>query len=41
MLAGGQSLLPLLALRLTQFGHLIDIGRVQGLQAIDADDDED
>ena len=39
VLAGGQSLLPLLALRLTQFGHLIDIGRVQGLQSIDVDDD--
>ena len=41
VLAGGQSFLPLLALRLTQFGHLIDIGRVQGLQSIDVDDDED
>ena len=39
VLAGGQSLLPLLALRMTHFGHLIDIGRVQGLQAIEVDDD--
>jgi carbon-monoxide dehydrogenase medium subunit len=39
VLAGGQSLLPLLALRMTQFGHLIDIGRVQSLQSIDVDDD--
>ncbi|OBK30678.1 molybdopterin dehydrogenase [Mycobacterium asiaticum] len=39
VLAGGQSLLPILALRLTQIGHLIDIGRVQGLQSIDATDD--
>jgi carbon-monoxide dehydrogenase medium subunit len=38
VLAGGQSLLPLLALRLTQFEHLIDIGRVQSLQSIDVDD---
>ena len=33
VLAGGQSLLPVLALRLSHLGHLIDIGRVQGLQA--------
>jgi aerobic carbon-monoxide dehydrogenase medium subunit len=39
VLAGGQSLLPVLALRLTHLGHLIDIGRVQGLQSIDVDDD--
>jgi carbon-monoxide dehydrogenase medium subunit len=39
VLAGGQSLLPLLALRLTQFGHLIDICRIQALQSIDIDDD--
>ena len=29
VLAGGQSLLPVLALRLTHLGHLIDIGRVK------------
>lgn len=39
VLAGGQSLLPVLALRLTHVGHLIDIGRVQGLQSIEVDDD--
>jgi carbon-monoxide dehydrogenase medium subunit len=39
VLAGGQSLLPVLALRLTHPGHLIDIGRVDGLQSIDVDDD--
>jgi carbon-monoxide dehydrogenase medium subunit len=39
VLAGGQSLLPVLALRLTHLGHLIDIGRVKGLQSIELDDD--
>jgi carbon-monoxide dehydrogenase medium subunit len=39
VLAGGQSLLPLLALRMTHFGHLIDIGRVRALQAIEVDED--
>jgi carbon-monoxide dehydrogenase medium subunit len=39
VLAGGQSLLPVLALRLTHLGHLIDIGRVQALQSIEVDDD--
>jgi carbon-monoxide dehydrogenase medium subunit len=39
VLAGGQSLLPVLALRLTRLGHLIDIGRVHGLQSIEVDDD--
>jgi len=38
VLAGGQSLLPILALRLTHLGHLIDIGRVHGLQSIEVDD---
>jgi carbon-monoxide dehydrogenase medium subunit len=37
-LAGGQSLLPVLALRLSHLGYLIDIGRVQGLQSIEVDD---
>lgn len=32
VLAGGQSLLPVLALRLTSLGHLIDIGQVRGLR---------
>lgn len=39
VLAGGQSLLPILALRLTSFGHLVDIGGVQGLQSIETEDD--
>src|SRR5258708_33260804 len=28
VLAGGQSLVPMLALRLTRFGHLVDVNRV-------------
>ena len=28
VLAGGQSLIPILALRLTRFEHLVDLGRV-------------
>lgn len=39
VLAGGQSLLPVLALRLTHPGHLVDIGRVRGLQSIEVGDD--
>src|SRR5579864_45836 len=31
VLAGGQSLVPLLALRLARFGHLVDLNRVPGL----------
>jgi len=34
VLSGGQSLLPLLKLRLGSAGHLIDIGRVPGLEDI-------
>jgi carbon-monoxide dehydrogenase medium subunit len=34
VLAGGQSLLPLLKLRLGQVGHLVDIGRIGGLSYI-------
>jgi carbon-monoxide dehydrogenase medium subunit len=34
VLSGGQSLLPLLKLRLGQVGHLIDIGRIPGLEYI-------
>jgi carbon-monoxide dehydrogenase medium subunit len=33
-LAGGQSLIPLLALRLTRFQHLIDLGRIDELRGI-------
>lgn len=36
VLAGGQSLVPLLALRLTSFDHLIDLGGISELQGIDA-----
>lgn len=35
VLAGGQSLVPLLALRLSHPEHLVDIGRVEGLDSID------
>ena len=32
VLSGGQSLLPLLKLRLGQAAHLVDIGRIPGLE---------
>jgi aerobic carbon-monoxide dehydrogenase medium subunit len=35
VLAGGQSLLPLLALRLSHPEHLVDIGRIEELDSID------
>jgi aerobic carbon-monoxide dehydrogenase medium subunit len=35
VLAGGQSLIPMLALRLAVFEHLVDIGRVEGLAGIE------
>jgi aerobic carbon-monoxide dehydrogenase medium subunit len=35
VLAGGQSLIPMLALRLAYFDHLVDIGRVAELQGIE------
>ena len=38
VLAGGQSLVPMLALRLARFGHLVDVNRVRGLDAIAASD---
>ncbi len=34
VLAGGQSLLPMLKIRLAQVGHLVDIGRIAGLEYI-------
>jgi len=34
VLSGGQSLLPLLKLRLGQAGHLVDIGRIPGLEYV-------
>ncbi len=38
VLAGGQSLVPLLALRLAAFEHLVDIGRIAELQGIERRD---
>ncbi len=38
VLAGGQSLLPILKLRLGSVGHLVDIGRVPGLEYIEEKD---
>jgi carbon-monoxide dehydrogenase medium subunit len=38
VLAGGQSLVPMLALRLAVFEHLIDIGRLDELRGIEARD---
>jgi aerobic carbon-monoxide dehydrogenase medium subunit len=38
VLAGGQSLIPILALRLTAFEHLVDIGRIGGLAGIEQHD---
>jgi CO/xanthine dehydrogenase FAD-binding subunit len=38
VLAGGQSLIPILALRLTAFEHLVDIGRIDGLAGIERRD---
>ena len=35
VIAGGQSLVPMLALRLTAFEHLIDIRRIEGLRGIE------
>lgn len=40
VLAGGQSLIPLLAMRLTHFENLVDISRVPELQGIDLIDGE-
>jgi aerobic carbon-monoxide dehydrogenase medium subunit len=39
VLAGGQSLVPMLALRLTRFEHLVDIGHVAELQGIETRND--
>jgi len=36
VLAGGQSLIPMLSLRLASFGHLVDIGRITELAGIEA-----
>ena len=40
ILAGGQSLIPMLALRLTAFGDLVDVGRVDGLRGVERRTDE-
>jgi aerobic carbon-monoxide dehydrogenase medium subunit len=40
VLAGGQSLIPLLAMRLTHFENLVDISRVPEMQGIDLIDGE-
>ncbi len=40
LLAGGQSLVPMLAMRLTHFEHLVDISRVPELQGIDLEGTE-
>jgi aerobic carbon-monoxide dehydrogenase medium subunit len=39
ILAGGQSLVPMLALRLAAFDHLVDIGRISELDGISAASD--
>jgi carbon-monoxide dehydrogenase medium subunit len=39
VLAGGQSLVPMLALRLAVFEHLVDIGRIAELQRFERRDD--
>ena len=41
VLAGGQSLLPVMALRLGRPEHLIDINRIPGLDQISVSDDVD
>lgn len=38
VLAGGQSLIPLMGLRMGRPEHVIDIGRIAGLDAIEVDD---
>jgi len=38
ILAGGQSLIPMLALRLTAFDHLVDVGRIRDLKGVERGD---
>ena len=38
VLAGGQSLVPMLALRLAVFDHLVDVGRIAEMQGIERRD---
>lgn len=40
VLAGGQSLIPMLALRLALFEHLVDVGRIDELKGIERSDGE-
>ena len=40
VLAGGQSLIPMMKLRFANPGHLIDVNHVDGLDAIDEVDGE-
>jgi aerobic carbon-monoxide dehydrogenase medium subunit len=40
ILAGGQSLVPMLAMRLTHFENLVDISRIDELKSIELRDDE-
>jgi carbon-monoxide dehydrogenase medium subunit len=40
ILSGGQSLLPLMKMRLAKPGYVLDIGRIPGLDAITADGDQ-
>jgi aerobic carbon-monoxide dehydrogenase medium subunit len=37
VLAGGQSLVPVMALRLGRFGHIVDLGRVGALRYVRVD----
>ncbi|MGH3445092.1 MAG: FAD binding domain-containing protein, partial [Nocardioidaceae bacterium] len=39
VLAGGQSLVPLLSMRLAAPAHLVDVNRIAGLDTVDVDDD--
>jgi carbon-monoxide dehydrogenase medium subunit len=38
VLAGGQSLVPVLALRMARFGHLVDLNRIPALRYVQVDD---
>ena len=40
LLAGGQSLVPMLSLRLAFFEHLVDVGRIEGLAGIERRGDQ-
>ncbi len=38
LLAGGQSLVPMMSLRLAAYPHVVDLGRVEGLDAVERRD---